>query len=122
MRKSLVASVISISLCLFALAGCESKPTTADLMKQHATEVKEQVDLINQLAKDWENGAKLVATGEKLVKDGETLVKSAERDLEKGQDDIKRGRSEIAEGQRLIDMSEKKFQENFPGLDINSGK
>ena len=122
MRKSLVAFGVSISLCLLALAGCGSNPTTADLMTSHATEMQVQVDLKNQLAKDWEKGTKLVATGEKRIKDGEKRVKSAERDLKKGQDDIKRGRSEIAEGQKLINMSEKDFRENFPELDIKSGK
>ncbi|KIH78131.1 hypothetical protein SAMN05660860_03194 [Geoalkalibacter ferrihydriticus] len=123
MRKPLVKSWVIISLCLFALAGCANKPpTTADLMRQHATEGGAQVDLKNQLTKDWEKGAKLVETGEKRVKDGEKRVKSAERELKRGQDDIERGRSEISEGQKLINMSEKKFRENFPRLDINLGK
>ena len=123
MRKSLVAFGISFSLCLLVLAGCASQPkNTADLMKQHATEMNAQVDLKNQLAKDWENGTKLVARGEKRVKDGEKRVKSAERDNKRGQDDILRGRSEISEGQELIHMSKTKFRENFPELDIKTGK
>lgn len=122
MRNSLVASGVSISLCLLALAGCASKPTTADFMRQHATEVQAQADLKNQLSKDWERGTKLVATGEKRVEKGEKRVKSAERDLKKGQDDIERGRREIADGQRLINESEKIFRENLPGLDLNQRK
>jgi peptidoglycan hydrolase CwlO-like protein len=122
MKKSLVASGVVISLCLLALTGCASKPTTADLMRQHGAELKSQVDLKKQLAKDWDNGTKLVATGEKRVKKGEKQLKSAERDLKKAQDEIKRGTSEIAEGQKLISESNKIFRVNFPELDINSGK
>jgi septal ring factor EnvC (AmiA/AmiB activator) len=123
MKNSIVLSGASISICLFALTGCASKPTTAaDLMRQHATEVQSQVELKNQAAKDWEKGTKLVATGEKRVKDGEKRVKAAERDLKRGQDDIARGKQEISDGQKLINESERKFRENFPELDIKSGK
>jgi septal ring factor EnvC (AmiA/AmiB activator) len=120
MKNSL--SAVSIGLCLFALAGCTSKPTTADLMRQHATDVQSQVDLKNQAARDWEKGTKLVATGDKRVKDGEKRVKSAERDLKNGQDDIARGQREISDGQKLINESEKIFRENFPELEIEPGK
>lgn len=122
MRNLLVVSGISLSLCLLALTGCASKPTTGDLMRQHATEVQAQVDLKNQAAKNWEKGTKLVATGEKRVKAGEKRVKSAESDLKRGQDDVERGKREIAEGQNLINESEKSFRESFPGLDLNPGK
>lgn len=122
MRNLLVVSGISLSLCLLALTGCASKPTTGDLMRQHATEEQAQVDLKDQAAKNWEKGTKLVATGEKRVKAGEKRVKSAERDLKRGQDDVERGNREIAEGQNLINESEKSFRESFPGLDLNPVK
>lgn len=118
MSKAKVVSGLVISSCLIVLAGCTSKPTTGDLMRQHATDVQAQADLKNQLSKDWEKGTKLVATGEKRAKDGETRVKAAERELKRGQDDIERGKREIAEGQKLINESENKFQEIFPDLNL----
>ena len=124
MKNSIALSGVSIGLYLFALAGCASKPTTttADLMRQHATEVQSQVDLKDRLAKDWDKGADMVATGEKRVKDGENRVKAAERDLKRGQDDIARGKREVSDGQKLINESERIFRENFPELDIKTGK
>jgi peptidoglycan hydrolase CwlO-like protein len=110
---------VVISFYFLTSAGCAPKTTTtADLMKGHAVEQQAQVELKNQLAKDWEKGAKLISSGEKRVKSGEKRVKSAERDLKRGQDDIERGTREIAEGQRLIQESETRFWENFPDLDI----
>jgi septal ring factor EnvC (AmiA/AmiB activator) len=122
MKNSLTLSGAGVALCLFALAGCASKPTTADLMRQHATEAQSQVALKNQAAKNWEKGSKLVVEGEKRVKDGEKRVKAAERDLKKGQDDIDRGKREISDGQKLINESERTFRESFPELDIKLGE
>ena len=123
MKKSLLKSGLSISLCLVALAGCASKaPTTADLMRQHASDGGNQVALQSQLTKDWEKGAKMLESGEKRITDGEKRVKSAESDLQKGQDNIVRGRSEIAEGRSLMAASEMKFRELFPELDISTIK
>lgn len=119
MKNSLVTSGIGISLCLLILSGCAGKETTADLMRQNATVGQTQVDLKNQIAKDWEQGKKLIATGEKRVEEGEKKVKSAERDLKSGQNDIERGEREIAEGKKLILESERKFREDYPGVDLN---
>jgi septal ring factor EnvC (AmiA/AmiB activator) len=120
--NALFCLVISVSL-LVLLAGCTSKPlTTADIMRGHAVDAQDRVDFKNQIASDWEKGQTLVSSGEKRVQDGEKQVKSAESDLKKGQDEIARGRREIAEGQTLIQDSERQFRENFPGLDIHSGK
>jgi peptidoglycan hydrolase CwlO-like protein len=118
LRKTSLVLCIGISLCILSASGCARKTTTADLMKGHAVELQSQVDLKNQLAKDWERGQKLITSGEKRIKAGEKRVKAAERDLKKGQDDIDRGKREIAEGQKLIEESEKRFQENFPELQI----
>jgi septal ring factor EnvC (AmiA/AmiB activator) len=118
LRKANAAVCIVISLCILAVSGCARKTTTADLMKGHAVEMQSQVDLKNQLAKEWERGQKLILSGEKRVNAGEKRVKSAERDLKRGQDDIERGRREIAEGQKLTEQSENRFRENFPDLEI----
>ncbi|MBS3762884.1 MAG: hypothetical protein KGZ25_06225 [Planctomycetes bacterium] len=121
MKKLKIVSGIVISTCLMALGGCTSKPTkptTADLMKQHATDLQSDVNLRNQLAKEWERAQDLIARGQKRVKNGEKRVKAAERDLKRAQEDIERGEREIAEGQKLVNESERKFRENFPDLEI----
>ncbi len=122
MKNSLVASGVGISLCLLILTGCAGKETTADLMRQDATAGQTQVDLKQQIARDWEKGQKLIATGEQRVEEGEKRVKSAERNLEKGQDEIKRGQREIAEGEKLIAESERTFREDYPEVDLNQTK
>lgn len=125
MGSSLAMAGAGICLTFLVLAGCASKPTAADFMRGHATEVQAQADLKSQLAKDWDRGSKLVASGEKRVRDGEKRVRdaerrveSAERDIKIGQDNIEYGRREIAEGQQLINESETIFTENFPGLKL----
>jgi hypothetical protein len=110
-----------ISFCILSVLGCSRKTTIADLMKGHAVEQQTQVDLKNQLARDWERGMKMISAGEKRVAAGEKRVRSAESNLKRGQDDIERGKSEIAEGQKMIQESEMRFLENFPDLDISSG-
>jgi septal ring factor EnvC (AmiA/AmiB activator) len=122
MKMSKCFLVSAISLSLMIVAGCAGKSTIADLMRGHATEAQEQVDLKSELAKNHETGQKLISSGEKQVKDGERRVKNAERDLKRGQDAIEKGNREIAEGQKLIQDSEQRFRENFPGLDIQLRK
>lgn len=122
MKMSKCVFVSAISLWLITVAGCAGKPTTADVMRGHATEVQAQVDLKNELAKNHETGQKLISSGKKRVKDGEKRMKNAELDLKRGRDDIERGNREIAEGQKLIQESERRFGENFPELDIQPRK
>jgi peptidoglycan hydrolase CwlO-like protein len=122
METSKYVFVSAISLCLISVAGCASKPTTADVMRGYTTELQTQIDLKNELAKNHERGQKLISSGEKRVNAGEKRVKEAERDLKRGRDDIERGNREIAEGQNLIQESERRFRENFPELDIQPRK
>ncbi len=123
MKNSLVASGVGMSLCLLVLTGCAgNKETTADLMRQDATAGQTQVDLKQQIARDWEKGQKLIATGEQRVEEGEKRVQSAERNLEKGQDEIERGQRDIAEGEKLIAESERTFREDYPEVDLNQTK
>lgn len=120
MKNSLVKSGASISLFLLTLTGCASNNnTTADLMRNDASAGQTQVDLKNQIARDWEKGTKLITTGEKRVEDGEKQVESAERDLKSGQEEIARGRGEIAEGQKLVTESERIFRADYPEVDLN---
>ena len=110
MKNLKVVYGLVIGSCLIALAGCATKQqsTTGDYMSQHAADAQSQVDLQNQLAKDWRNGEKLVATGEKRVLDGEK--------------EVERGRREIAEGKTLMLESKNRFRENFPEMDIELGR
>lgn len=120
MKNSLVTSGVGISLCLLALTGCVgSQETTADLMRDDASAGQTQVDVKNQIAKDWERGNKLIVTGEKRVEQGKRQVESAEDDLENGHDIIARGQQEIAEGEKLVRESERKFREDYPEVDLN---
>lgn len=118
--NAMVCTVIGATL--LALGGCATKTTTADLMREHASEAQAEADLKKRLAKQWETGSELVTSGEKRIKEGEKRVESAQRDLKEGQEDIERGRREIAEGRTLVLESESRFRENFPGTTISVGK
>ncbi|MBN1548223.1 MAG: hypothetical protein JW902_16350 [Syntrophaceae bacterium] len=121
MRKLIIISNIIFIVAIITLIACESKPSPADIMRQHASEVKEMADLANQLAKDWERGLKLVQTGEERVKSAEKKIKSAENDLMKGKEELDLGNKEISEGNRIMQESERRFRENFPGRQIEDG-
>jgi hypothetical protein len=115
MSKLKASVFLAVGSSMLALAGCASAPpTSGDLMRGHGAEAQSQVDLKYQLAKDWDRGSQLVASGEKRLEAGERRVKD-------GQRDIKRGNREISEGQKLIQDSERRFREEFPGLDIKTG-
>lgn len=114
-----------VCLIVAAWAGCSKKPTTADQMRDYAAEAQTQVDLKNELAKEWEKGQKIAAAGEKRVNRGERRVKSAQRalekiqrDLKKGQEEIERGRREITKGRELMENSEQRFRETFPSREL----
>jgi hypothetical protein len=115
--STLKASVfLAVGFGMLALAGCASAPpTSGDLMRDHGTQAQSQVDRKYHLAKDWDRGSKLVASGEKRLEAGARRVKDGERDIEGG-------KREISEGQKLIQDSERRFREEFPGLDIKTAK
>lgn len=119
MNISFVKSVVSMSLLFLALTGCSGKETMADLMRDDASTEQTQVNLKNQIAKDWETGQKMMATGEKRVEDATKQMKSAERNLKNGQDKIARGQREISEGQKLVTDSEQIFRANYPEANLN---
>jgi septal ring factor EnvC (AmiA/AmiB activator) len=95
-------------LAMATLAGCASDPTAADFMRKDAADA-------NQLAKDWDKGAKQVESGKDDIKEGEERVESAESELTKGQDQIERGNRDISEGNKKMQDSEKTFDEGSPG-------
>jgi hypothetical protein len=105
---------LAVGSSMLALAGCAAAPrTSGDLMRGHGADAQSQVDLQYQLAKDWDRGSKLVASGGKAREAGEKQVKDGERDIE-------RGNREISEGRKLIQDSERRFREEFPGMDIKT--
>lgn len=114
-RKSVL---FSMGIAVVVLAGCAGQPSTADLMRAHALEAQAQVDMKNQLAKDWERGSKLVRSGEKSVERGEKQIKSAEKDLKEGRERVEQGERDILEGRKLMQESERQFHENFPGINL----
>ncbi|GGW52036.1 hypothetical protein [Alishewanella tabrizica] len=111
--------LLAASITLLSVIGCSSKPTTADLMRSHATDAQTQVDLKKQLAKDWEKGTKLVSSGERKVSDGQKRIRNAERDLERARKQVETGNKEIAEGSKLVADSERVFKETFPTQNTN---
>lgn len=127
-EKGVFMSRLSVSVCMifgfsmFTFAGCASKPTTADLMRGHSADEQVQVDLKNQLAKDWDRGRKLIASGNKKIKSGEKSVASAEKDLKDAKDQVETGNRELTEGTQLVQISEARFRESFPNLELNLGK
>lgn len=115
MNKLEACVSLAVGSGMLALAGCASAPPTpGDLMLRHGAEAQSQVDLKNQLAKDWGRGSKLVASGERRLDAGQRGVKDGERDIE-------RGNREISEGRKLMQESERRFHDEFPGLDIKAG-
>ncbi len=112
---------LAAAATLLALAGCASSPTTADLMRSHATDAQGDVNLKNQLAKDWEKGSKLMASGTKQVEEGKEMIDDAEDALKEGRELVDEGNRDIDEGRRLMLNSERQFKENFPGLELKQG-
>lgn len=108
------------AILLFA-GGCASnpaEPTLADSMREHSAEQQRQSDAKQQLARDWERGAKLIEAGEKLVARGEERVKDAEEAIEKGTSEIELGTEQILEGRELKAQSERRFRERYPDLPL----
>lgn len=120
MKNSFVKSGIAMVLFFLALSGCsDDQETTADVMRDDASEGQTQVDMKKQIAKDWERGKEIIASGAELVEEGAEQVESAHHKFESGQETIKRGEQKIAEGQKLVNESERKFRELYPGVDLN---
>lgn len=104
--------IIILSLLTFTMGGCApTEPTPADFMRGHAAELQSEVDLRDELARDWDRGEWLIKTGERHVKVGE-------EQMAEGKENIERGNQEILEGRMLIERSEGMFRESFPGLKL----
>jgi exonuclease VII small subunit len=113
--KSIVLFTASIVLTM--ASGFVSKQSNADFMRGHVSSVQAQAqgenDLKAELAGDWENGQKLVASGTRNIEEGEKRVGTAERDLKRGKDQVERGNRELSEGTQLVQNSERRLQEAF---------
>ncbi len=117
-----VSTGLAVALAVTLLAGCSSKPSTADLMRSHATEGQSLANLKTQLAKDWETGQALIESGEDDVKSGEKKVKAAKKDLKKGNDQIERGNENVTKGSKMMREAEQRFREAFPDLTLESAR
>lgn len=113
MKKASIALPVILSF-VFLAAGCSSKPSTADMMRGHATELNEQVQLKKQLAKDWETGNKMIRDNEKAIRQAERDEAKAQRDLKQAQNAQKKAREQLAAGTQLKLESERQFSELFP--------
>lgn len=113
---------LALALVAALLSGCASKPaepTTADLMRGHASDEQESVDRKSMLAERWERGKKLGAEGSKRIQDGEERLQKAEREAEKARQQIERGKREITEGSKLVREAEQRFREEFPDMKLD---
>lgn len=110
MKKS--KPIIASAMLAALIAGCAAtEPTKADYMRAHAAALQSEVDLRDNLARDWDRGARLVTSGEKRIQTGEEQIA-------KGKENIEIGNQEILEGRMLMENSERVFKENFPGLKL----
>lgn len=117
MNKFSLSIVLAVTVAMVALSGCRggAQPTTtADIMRGHAADVQAEVELKNQLANDWERGSSLAQTGRQRVREGEKMIRD-------GNALINQGKRDIAEGTQLMQDSELRFQQNFPGLQLRPG-
>lgn len=109
----------------FILAtGCASKPvepTLADAMRDHSEDAQRESMAKQELARDWERGAELVAEGSERVARGKQRIEDAEKAIERGTSEIERGNQQIAEGAALKARSEQRFRERFPELSLEPG-
>jgi len=114
---------ITAGMALVAMLGCAGSPpppSTADLMRGHADAGQGELRVQRELAKQWEDGNKLVNSGTRRLSDGEQRIRNAESELERGQQQAERGRKEIAEGKTMVEDSERRFRDVFPALDIET--
>jgi tyrosyl-tRNA synthetase len=123
MNTSRLSICLTIVIVTGTLAGCagQGKPATVgDVMRGHATEAQDTADVRNEIAANWEQGQKLTESGEKKVNDGEKKVAKAEDELRKAKQQVAEGQREIAEGTALVQASERRFNEAFPGLELRN--
>lgn len=120
--KSLKIAAVS-TLVMIALSGCADKsPTTSDFMRMHALDEKEAGIDQKAIAKEWDRGSKLKLSGEVMIKEGDKLVKSGDQDMTLGRQKIEQGNKDSAEGIKIMDESERVFQEKYPELKLDLNK
>ncbi|KKL02864.1 hypothetical protein EIK76_02130 [Rheinheimera mesophila] len=112
---------ISLAAAIALLVtGCSSteEPSMAQMMRSHAGSMQSQVELQNQLAKDWETGTKMVARAKEQSIDAQQRIQEAEEELAEARSDAAEARQQQEEGERLIKESQLKFQRAFPQLPL----
>lgn len=112
---------MATAVALVTLAGCATQPpSTADRMRGHVDDERARADIQSEIAKDWDDGQKLVNSGNRKILDGEKMVQKAQENLRKGTALIEEGNREVAQGGMLLRDSERRFRSAYPGLEINS--
>ncbi len=119
MRRLSISIILVSGIAMFALSGCagderQTPATTADLMRGHAADTQAMVELKEKLASQWERGSELAQTGRENIRDGQEMI-------QEGQSQINQGKREIAQGTQLMQDSERRFRQNFPGLQLRPG-
>jgi len=117
MQRLSISIILAVGILMFALSGCagrEKPATTADIMRGYAADVQAEVELKEQLAKDWERGSELAQTGRERIRDGQEMI-------QEGNSQINQGKREVTQGTQLMQDSERRFRENFPGLQLRPG-
>ncbi|MCC5865555.1 MAG: hypothetical protein JJU31_10580 [Wenzhouxiangella sp.] len=109
--NGLVAPLAAGILILGGCASRETTPTLADEMRSTAAGIQAEADQFAELADQWDQGQKLIASGERKVDRGQRRITSAQRDLERGQREVAEGEEEISEGRRLVSESERKLEQ-----------
>jgi peptidoglycan hydrolase CwlO-like protein len=119
MKKISLAAVVT-----FIVTGCSSskEPNMADMMRNHAGSMQSQVELQNQLAKDWETGTQMVTSAKKQTTDAQERIKEAEEELAEARSDVAEAKQRQQEGEKLIQESQLKFQQAFPQLPLQLGQ
>lgn len=117
MQRLSILIILVFAIAMVALSGCargEKPATTADIMRGHAADVQTEVDLKEELANQWERGSELSQTGRERIRDGKEMI-------QEGQSQINQGKRDITQGTQLMQDSERRFRQNFPGLQLRPG-
>ncbi len=115
MLKNRVSNILALSSIVLVGAGCaNNQPTAADMMRDHAAVQGAEVAIKQNLAKDWEEGTRLIVTGEERVEEARKDIRQAEKELRDSRKELQKGQREIDRGTKLKASSERKFRSEFP--------
>lgn len=119
-----IKKISAAATMAFIIAGCSSsaEPSMADMMRNHAGSMQSQVELQNQLAKDWETGTIMVTRAKEQGIEAQKRLKEAEEALADARSDAADAKEQQEKGERLVQESQLKFQQAFPELSLQLGQ